>query len=222
MLKNRILWLFLTTFFCLNVFGQQKDTTQSEFSEAKSQALKKAEGYNRRVIYKREYLKSSDGNFRITFSEISETILPDKTRNLTIQTTDGVIEKSEEIKIGFFLYERINDGKWTKTDLRKVVYGHSLCGNRIIKSDAKITNKYNVAEEFLNGQQTMFYEGLTTVEYSNSYATFSQSKFWINKDSLILRNETTIGRLNPERIEEQTLTEYEYNPKDLKIEAPIK
>lgn len=224
MLKNRTLWLVLTAFFCLNVFGQQKDVTQVEFSEARSQALKKADGYNRRVTYKREYLKSADGNFRISFNEISETILPDKTRNFRVLTNDGIIEKSEEIKIGFFLYERTGNEKWTKTDLRKAVYSYDQSGCRmsIIEGDEKITNKYKVAEEVLNGQQTMIYEGLKIVEYASSNGTFSQNRFWINKNGLILRSETTYGKLNPERIEEQTFTEYEYNPKDLKITAPIK
>lgn len=222
MLKKKILWLMLTAICGLNVFGQENDITEVEFTEAKSQALKKADGYNRRVTYKREYLKSADGSFRNSVSKISEIILPDKTRNLLIQTSDGVIEKSEDIKIGFFLYERIDGGKWTKTDLRKVVYDQSACRMSIIEGDEKITNKYKIAEEVLNGQQTMVYEWLKIVEYANSNGTFSQNRFWINKDGLIVRNETTYGKLNPERIEEQTFTEYEYNPKDLKITAPIK
>lgn len=226
MLKNRVLWLFLTVICCFNVFGQQREVTPLQFYQAEAEALKKVDGFNQRITYKTEYFNTSDGSSQNSYTLISEKIFPDKTRSLLIHTSGNVTKKKEEIRIGYFLYQRIDDGKWTKTDLRKgngAGYGNGVGdGDGDGSRNIKITNKFTAVESDLNGQGVTLYEKLTTVEYTNLYTTFSSEKFWINKEGLILKKESKSGYLNPEKIGFQNTTEYEYNPKDLKIEAPIK
>lgn len=224
MLKNKVLWLFLMSLCCLNIFGQQKEITKVQFFDTRTEALKKVDAYNRRVTKKTEDFSRWDGSLQNSYVSISEKILPYTTRSVSIQTIKGVTKKQEEIKFGAFLYERTDDGKWTKTDLRN--FGGLIEKNGCIIADNeyynKVKNNYTMAENSLNGQQTMFYEGLTTVRSLDDSITFSRNRFWINKDGLILKSESESGSLNPETIYSKSITDYEYNPKDLKIKAPIK
>lgn len=223
MLKNRVFLLILMTFFCLSVYGQQKEINFQEFYTAREKSLKKIVDYNHRIKYESEYFQISDGSLKFSDSSIYENLLPDKTRFLKIQKSNDVTKKTEVIKIGYFEYRRTDDGDWTKKDLRNSGNGiGSGMGDGSGNGDVKVTIKYTVSEAELNGQKVMFYDGLVTREYLVGSTTFSSEKFWINKEGLIVKRETKSGYLNPEKIESKTVTEYEYNPKDLKIEAPIK
>lgn len=219
MMKNRSLWIFLILAFCLNAYGQQKEITEQEFLTARADASKKLTGYNRRLTYKSEAFSLTDGKPTRTINSIFETILPDKTRYFVIDLSGDTTKKLEIIRIGFIEYRRVDDGEWTKTDLSGIGSG-SGSGTGIGSGNVKISFKYTVDDVALNGQQTKLYESYRTIEWSET-TKFSDEKFWINKEGLILKRENKSGYLNPERIESQSVSIYEYNPKDLKIEAPM-
>ena len=56
----------------------------------------------------------------------------------------------------------------------------------------------------------------------NKILYFIEARHWINSDGLILKEMSKVSNTIPENITNLTNTTYEYDPKDLKIEAPIK
>jgi hypothetical protein len=51
--------------------------------------------------------------------------------------------------------------------------------------------------------------------------SFHDSKYWLNKDGLIVREERTSGLIDPKRLGELTVHTNDYDPK-IKVVAPIK
>jgi hypothetical protein len=52
--------------------------------------------------------------------------------------------------------------------------------------------------------------------------SYFQDKFWIDEKGFILQREMEYGSVEPSFVRSKQTDVYEYNPKDLKIEAPIK
>ncbi|MBL8182926.1 MAG: hypothetical protein JNL64_15110 [Blastocatellia bacterium] len=49
-----------------------------------------------------------------------------------------------------------------------------------------------------------------------------ESRYWIDTDGLLVKQSDSQRNTTPDNITQQNATTYEFNPKDLKIEAPIK
>jgi len=208
MLKAKSLWTILLFVFCLNTYGQEKEITQNEYFKAHADAIKKQYSYNRRVTAKEE-------NFTLdkTKTTILEVILPDKQRNLTIQTQNGISTRTETIIIGEILYRRVNVGEWTKNELSG--NGNGIGFGDGFSSDTKF--RYTVIADTLNNQSVQRFEESIINKY------FSDKKrIWISTEGLILKSEETTEEIKPKKLLTRTVIEYEYNPQDLKIEAPIK
>lgn len=107
MLKNRVLWLFLTVICCFNVFGQQREVTPLQFYQAEAEALKKVDGFNQRITYKTEYFNTSDGSSQNSYTLISEKIFPDKTRSLLIHTSGNVTKKRKKSESDIFCIKEL-------------------------------------------------------------------------------------------------------------------
>ncbi len=77
-------------------------------------------------------------------------------------------------------------------------------------------SKYTLTDAVLNNRAVQLYE--KDIRFREG--KISHEKFWVNKEGLILKIESISKHVNPERLESHSVTDYEYNPKDLKIEAP--
>jgi hypothetical protein len=215
MRKSNWLFIFSVLFFCFSIYGQKGETTPDKFYSVLNEAQRKQFGFNRRVITKTETF--SNGKIEKNETVIYEIILPDKTRYKSTKTVGETLTEFEVIKIGFDEYTRRSGGEWKYRDLRGagmgigVGNGFSFIGEPIFK--------YTVFADTLNNQPTQIYEEYIEVEDSIGLR-FNQKRIWINQEGLILKQETKFGYLNPENIVSQSVITYEYNPKDIKIEAP--
>jgi hypothetical protein len=218
-MKSRILLLTIACFaLAVNVFSQQKEITKEQYYQSFRGAKDKASKVSRRSIDKREYFRNS--KLHLTQETVDEFLSPDKRRYFVIEKFDDRITKDELIKIGDIYYCRKNDGDWKQS--QNWCSGGSASGISNI-----VSSKYTVEEIKLNNETVKFYRQLTT--YKNTYSpdkdreglSYWESKFWLNSDGLIQREERKQGLLDSEKIYNQTVTTYEYNPKNLKIEAPI-
>ncbi len=52
--------------------------------------------------------------------------------------------------------------------------------------------------------------------------SYTQIKSWITNEDWLLKEEINVGVVEPKKIVFTRTYKYEYNPKNLKIEAPIK
>lgn len=208
MLKAKSLWIILLLVFCLNSYGQEKEITRGEYFEATNTAYKKLYSYNRRVTTKVE-----DFTQHKTRASVYEVIRPDKSRWLSIVTENDVSIRTESIIIGNFLYQRVNDGEWTKTELGGNGIG---IGNGIGATQDTIF-RYTVTSVTLNNQSVQLFEENIITKYF-----LDKKRIWISTEGLILKSEQTTEEVKPNKLRTRIVTEYEYNPQDLKIEAPIK
>ena len=87
---------------------------------------------------------------------------------------------------------------------------------------------YSIEKTTLDGLETKLYRQYIT--YKDTYSANKdkeglssyETKYWLNKNGLIVREEINDGLVEPKRLNRVTIDTHEYNPKNLKIEAPIK
>ena len=157
------------------------------------------------------------------FSEefIDEFVKPERRHYIHTQKFTDHTRKIELIQIGKTYYCRYDSDKWEQSKnwcADGTAYGMSN----------QISTKFTVENTKLGNQNVKLYEEYTT--YKNTYSpdkdkeglSYSQRKFWLNDESFILREEFINGLLEPERVYWKQTETHEYNPKGLKIEAPIK
>ena len=144
---------------------------------------------------------------------------PNKRRYVEIYKSGNRTERDELIQIGEAYYCRTNDGIWKKSN--------QWCGElRISSLPMATSSKFTIEDTKINNQAVKLYQQYITYknEYSSNKAkeglSYFQDKFWVDSNGFILRREWELGLLEPKKTYETMVTIYEYNPKDLKIEAP--
>lgn len=217
-MKNTFKFIAISVFILLNalfVCGQKKIITSSEYYSAVSPALQKQHNVSRRVETVMELY--ADGNVAKKVTTLTETLLPNKYRYVRKEQTGDVLTESESITIDNFRYTRENGGAWTKIDLSKMNGMGSGSGVGSSCSSRQIT----VEQSFLNNFSAKLYEMINISESSQGLKYWEEKK-WISDEGFLLKTETSNGLLIPRVETSKTVTTYEYNPTDLKIEAPIK
>jgi hypothetical protein len=218
-IKFLMMLIFSLVFFNTTmIWGQEKAITKAEF-------IKNTENYYLSLRDKSYRSITTNKTFNIGNSTpinvsktIYEVIPPHKSRS--IYESDK--EKIEEITIGPRTFIRVNDGKWKRKDDNDTAGGIG-CGSQILYESYKVTKNTK-----LNGKSVNLYE--KTMKTGNSSCGSGSSsngtriwteRFWITKENLFLKVEN-----ENEDVEAKTMsrrsTIYQYSPKKLKIEAPIK
>lgn len=216
MIMGKMILLFVT-FFCsltINIYSQQQ-IAESDYYAASNAASTKRFAASRREMRKDENF--IDGKLSSTTMIIDEYIEPNKQRFISITNSDGKVEKLEMITTGKNYYQRENDGAWTKL---KDWYGSD--GTMVLKPDTK--SIFTVEDVNVDNRQLKLHTALYT--YKNEYLdknglSFTQIKSWITKDGWLLKEEIIIGVLEPRKMRLKRTYDYEYNPKNLQIEAPV-
>ncbi len=205
------------------IFGQEKPLTKSEFSKILDKTERNLAGKTYRVTMTRETFSDRDAKPEKVHTRIFEKLPPDRWREYE-ETRSSVsldIVKLERIWDGKTLYERKNDGEWKKSGGSAKLVGGIISG--------RITKAYKFVEKTtLNGKTANVYEveinRKTTkiTETSREKVHYiEKTKYWIDQDGSILKK-----AIESEVVGSKSLIRdvwiYDYNPKDLKIEAPIK
>ncbi|HQU84509.1 MAG TPA: hypothetical protein PKY59_15330 [Pyrinomonadaceae bacterium] len=217
-MQNKFKLIAVLCFILLNalfVCGQKKIITSSEYYSAYSAASQKQYDVSRRVETVTETY--ADGVVSSKKNTLSETILPNKSRYVVKEQKGDTITERESITIDNFLYKRENGGAWTKIDLSKMNGMGSGSGS----GGSCISRQITVEQSFLNNFSAKLYE-MIDISESNLGLRYKEEKSWISDEGFLLKNETSNGLLIPKVETSKTVTTYEYNPTDLKIEAPIK
>ena len=203
----------------LNVFCQKQISKEDYYQIFREANKKRFDTSRRESSQLKEY---KDGKLLYTVEFVSEYLPPDKYHSVTIQNFNDSTKKNESIIINKIRYCRKDDGDWKQTN-EYCGYGAGIGGPSNI-----ISTKYTVKDTKINDQKAKLYEEFTV--YKNNYSSnkdkegfsFWQERYWLSEDGFILREESGSGLLEPERLYRQETITYEYNPKNLEIEAPIK
>jgi hypothetical protein len=208
--------IFLTASF--NVFGQIQEIGSKVFYSAIRVADDKKLEFSRRE--KMKQVIYSKGRIKEVKEEIDDFLIPDKQRYLLVETIGKKVERLELIKIGDRNYQKKNNRNWTKEEQwnRPEVLSsipvplkslYTLETTTINNQSARLYKFYAVFNEFSPAEE----------EEEQGYF---EDKVWINNDGFVIREEKTMGKPQSKEISSIKVYEYEYNPKDLKIESPIK
>ena len=218
-LKNHIL-ITLCLGMTISVFGQTKEISKEDYYQKLREAVKKRFETSRRENTKINSFK--DGKLSDTVEIFSENIVPDKSHYVSIEKFGDRTVKRESISINKVQYCKKDDGEWKKSNVY-CGYGAGNGGPSKIAS-----NKYTVERMKLNKKEVKLYQQYTV--YKNIYSpnkdkegmSYWQQKMWIDKNGFLLREEMESGLIEPKQVYTQNIIDYEYDPKNLIIEVPIK
>lgn len=207
-----LLFILLNALF---VFGQKKRITSGEYFSASSAAWQKEQNVSRRVETVTETFSSGNTDKKTT--TIFESLSPDRYRHLIRKQIGDSVTENESIRIDNLLYERKTDGAWAKVGATET--------ENPKKNDVNCAHCYNrqmtVEQTFLDNILVNLYE-VFYIYRGDLGSTYIVEKKWISDEGLSLKTETSVRHLATKVETAKTVTTYEYNPSDLKIEAPIK
>jgi hypothetical protein len=215
--------LFLLVIFCLlfsvNIFNQEKEITRQEYYKAFREASVKGNTIPQRSLAQRENYK--EGKLDSTEEYIDEYLTPDKRRYVHSEKFSDRARRIELIQIGKTYFCKRDNEDW-KQSASGCDSGSGFGVSKIVSEE------FTIETIKLQGEKVKVYKNLTSYKNNSSPnkdkegLSYYQNKFWINKDGLIIKLDAINGPIEPKMIYWQTTNAYEYNPKDLKIEAPIK
>ncbi len=213
MKKQIILSIVFTLALTSAAFSQIKQISSSEFYTASSTADKLMYENSRRVVIKTETLEN--GAVTSSVTKTDERLLPDKRRYLTVEKKDGKETSLEFIYIGTIEYRRENGGQWTKKDLRGMGMGSGT------GSGSASVVQFTEESDFVEGVPA---RKLKELRVTQSSAGLMSDEFtaWYDERGFLVRSEGVKGNLEPRTVKVRSVATYEYNPSNLKIEAPIK
>ena len=206
-------------FIATSVFSQNKIITKEEYNSALGNSVPKAAKIPNRMTTVTTFYKNKAVDS--TRKLISENLPPDKFRWVNTEERNGAITSwNERITIANIEYSKKDNGEWIKRDLKaeKSVFGGVLTTTAIETKDCW---EYLLFNTTLDNQSVNLYFSYHVIEL-NKILYFLEDRHWINSDGLILKKMSKVSNTIPENVTNMTNTTYEYNPKDLKIEAPIK
>lgn len=197
--------------------AQIKTITKIEFDAAKAAAFDAAKNKTRRVVTKTQ---SFDGGKKEGSESLTEEFVPpDSRRSIFSARSGNKVLTSEIIEVGSVKYKRTDGGIWsTWKGTTKPVY--QLRG---IPSDGepKENSTYTITESKLNGRTVQILASVSNKAYG-SLPGRTEHRIWIGKDGLVLRTEEIISEDSADDVVFRSVSTVEYDPKGLKIEAPIK
>lgn len=196
------------------VFGQAKKIDRKEYQDNVVKSLNDLRGKIYRSITINETFTNGESKFVEISKRIYEILPPDRTR--WIFESDE--ERKEIVQIGQRRFVRINNGEWKEDN------GSRLGAGMGVNADIEY-ELYKVDENAeLNGRKIKLYErsqGLKNFSSDKDRREVWTTRFWITKDGVLMQTQNETEDVDSKFIT-RTTTDYEYNPKDLKIEAPIK
>jgi hypothetical protein len=204
----------------------QKEITQEEYSTQYYAALEKARDFTRRNVSK--YERYRDGKVYETTEWLYEYILPYRRRFTYSKRNIEENVRFEEINIDETNYCSLANGLWTKVPTTCIQGFPATTSQASVQVLNKVSSRYTFEEGSFGGSKTKIYREY--IKYKNEFSpdkekeglSFRDSTFWLNEKGIIIRQLTTSGLIGTEKQYSKWIDTYEYNPKDIKIEAPIK
>lgn len=209
--------LFVSMFIALvNVaFGQAREISAIELH----QSFRPAYDSLFETAYRNKSKEENYEGGKLTekTESLVEFIPPKKYHFIVVETVGGKSSKSETFLIDGVYYCKKEKGKWTKSE--KGCGGKG--GGRSTLPDAE-SSKFTLEETKLGVVSAKLYQTYLTYIFPEGKLSYFMDKFWINDEGFMLRREMEYGSVEPKFVRSKKTDIYEFNPKALKIEAPIK
>jgi hypothetical protein len=214
-----ITFILIKLLFVFSGFAVGQETiSREEFWKPIREAYGKAREYSRRHIQK---IDSTWNGVKTQEEWTYEYQPPDRIRYLHVRTFDGKTKRTEQINIGEQKYCKEGSEAWYRS--KSYCIGGSASGG-----PSDITKEeYRRKNARLQDKDVVIYSNHTI--FVNKYSktvdtdgpTYWESKYWFDKNGLILRSELRRGLVKEPKPYYEMIETYQYDPK-IKIEAPIK
>lgn len=202
--------LALILFAAATHFGQKKDITEQEFQSAVQSSRDKGGEYNSTVAAKMDEFEGT--KVLRSYEWTTETLLPGRRHWIFTRVQQGKTLTTEQIEIGKIHYCRDGSGRWSIKDCTDAVLGRGF--------DA-VARRFSYDESQCEGEKMSHYVSYATGgDEADSH--FMETEVWIDGNGRIRCELRRIGAVKTGIVSNLITGTYEYNPKGLKIEAPIK
>lgn len=219
MKNTKFLSTIVIFIFAISVFGQNSIIQKEEYDAALNDSRDKTEKHIRRETSVN--LRYSNGAITETYTNIWEYLPPNRSRWTNIfEKPNSLAERKETINIGDKTYNKKNRGQWeleSKNLNSRIITGASI-GNRLNTEDCWQYMKF--AAEMNDQPATQYFS--YNVSNIKGVLYFFEDRKWISGEGLMLKSTVKVSTMVPENVTSTITTIYAYDPKDLKIEAPIK
>jgi hypothetical protein len=210
-------FIVVLTVFAASSVGQVKEITEAEYYAAVRAAKSTSETFDRRVTTTTEFF--NEGKKTATEIVTEEFQSPDAVRTVQTHRKGKTVVIRETIEIGDAKYIRDDAGIWAKWKRTKSPV-YRLAGV-IPPGDPKERVIYSVRVMSFKGQTARVFMRISNKAYGFLIGAETQET-WINKDNQILKTVLITSEDEPGNIVEKIAAIYDYAPKGLRIEAPIK
>ena len=205
----------------------EKTLTEDEYVDVVDSAFDATAKRIRRVT--KTVVSFTEGHEIGSETATEEFIPPDSWHKLRQLRAGSESTSFEIIEVGDAKYKRSNQDMWAKwyrmpynevkvtyvgfEDVMTVTY-------QAFETDYGEAVKYTSRPSVLNGHQAVLYSKVSN-GLKNGNARIGIEEIWVSSAGLVLRVMATRSEVEPIWTK-RTEISYEYDPKDLKIEAPIK
>lgn len=211
-----LLALLTAIFLCYsNLAAQTQTITKEEFNLTKDKA--ESNSFEKARIETENETGYSGGKVTSTSTYTKEFLPPKQSKSLLVVEKGNSVEKTEEIVIGDTLYKKHNNENWVKTKLDNFG-GGSYTGITVAKSES--ISKYRL-ETVKDGNEIFQVLKDSTVDHVGQLNAYYEREYWI-KNGLLYKKVSVTSINNQNNVLYKSVENYDYNPKNLKIEAPIK
>lgn len=213
-------FLFVGFLFFVNANAQAVEISNEIYMENYISALQKTRSTSRRRQSSSEHRYAGQVPWKETDTE--EFDEQTNSRSTRIATSGKKKTTYENISVAGVSFCRVNKKLWSASD-RDCLQGANLAGEVY----GTITEAYAKENVLLNSEKVTLYRATVKHEKVDErtgkkrLVYLSDNKLWISSNNLILRREYIAGK-NATNFAGKVVETYEYNPKIVKIEAPIR
>ena len=224
-MSKALVFPILFFLFATLSLSQAKEVTKGEFYQIYYSALDKTSEVDRRLVSKLEYHRNG------TISESEEWVYeysgPAKRRFVYKKSANGSTSSTEEINIDEHNYCKVESRSWEKIPTNCIKGFPATTSQASHQVLGIISSQFTVSDVDFEGAKAKLFVERTTYKNQSPRSTdggrlrFYEKRFWLGLNGLILRQETKSGIIGDKNVSSLWLDVYTYNPKDLRIEAPI-
>ncbi|HMT09293.1 MAG TPA: hypothetical protein PKA82_14920 [Pyrinomonadaceae bacterium] len=202
----------------IGVFAYDISAQKRSISSEESLKLAYPNGYGQTNRVHRSVTigeRFSDGILKERSTHTYEFLGSNHFRQHTVVERGDVTDTTEIIRIGVLRYSRKNNEAWTTEDLTKEIISIG-CGFGPFR-----VNQYTVEPTILNSVAVNLLESLS-VWQDKDRLMYDENRKWVDEHGNSYKTEFESGTLSPRSFDHRSTSTTEYDPADLKIEAPIK
>lgn len=210
-------FIFLTTFLLsvTTAFAQSQQITESEYLAAQTAALEKTYPKSRRVVTTEQFF--SGDLLTGSREQISEYLESDAERHVVTEKFGRENTTKEAIRLGDSFYCKEDRKGWKKSA--------KPCAEPGTLNIPAGVYVYSVETDPGDPSRKTFVRRATfpksdALKKSQNGLDYAEFKFWVDDNGMVGRREYRRGLLDAKEWHSVSVTTYDFDPKDLRIESP--